>query len=155
MNENINIAEILKDAPRGTKLYSPLLGECKLYRIDDSIQPIIVKAYNELHYFTKYGQYLSTFSNSECLLFPSKENRDWSSFKIPCNYKHFEPLQWVLVKFRPYYSYNNIWEIDFYSHYDDYLKKHKVLSYGYCTDDNILPYEGNEDKLGKSAENEK
>ena len=27
MNENINLCEILKDCPKGTKLYSPVIGE--------------------------------------------------------------------------------------------------------------------------------
>ena len=28
--EKINIAELLKDCPKGMELYSPLCGECKL-----------------------------------------------------------------------------------------------------------------------------
>lgn len=30
MEAKINVAEILKDKPEGTKLYSPICGECKL-----------------------------------------------------------------------------------------------------------------------------
>lgn len=34
MEKEINIAEILKDKPQGTKLYSPICGECKLSYIE-------------------------------------------------------------------------------------------------------------------------
>lgn len=30
MEDKINIAEILRDMPKGTKLYSPLFGKCEL-----------------------------------------------------------------------------------------------------------------------------
>lgn len=35
MVENINIVEILKDKPQGTKLYSSACGKCKLEEVDD------------------------------------------------------------------------------------------------------------------------
>ena len=33
MNENLNLAEILKDCPKGTKLYSTVYGEVEFYGI--------------------------------------------------------------------------------------------------------------------------
>lgn len=36
--EKINIAELLRGAPAGTPLYSPILGECKLVEIDKDIR---------------------------------------------------------------------------------------------------------------------
>lgn len=33
----MNIAEILKDAPKGTKLFSPLFGEVKLESVSDDL----------------------------------------------------------------------------------------------------------------------
>lgn len=33
MENKINIAEILRDMPKGTKLYSPLFGECNLDKV--------------------------------------------------------------------------------------------------------------------------
>lgn len=32
MNENLNLVKILKDAPMDTKLYSPICGECELFK---------------------------------------------------------------------------------------------------------------------------
>ena len=40
---------------------------------------------------------------------------------------------------------------DVYSHYDESTGKHYLVS-GYVGNDNeVIPYEGNEDKLGKSV----
>ena len=33
MNENLNLVEILKDCPEGTKLYSPVFGEVEFESI--------------------------------------------------------------------------------------------------------------------------
>ena len=85
----INIAERLKDCPKGTKLYSPLCGEVTLTTVNrDSRHPICVEGKTTEGdsislSFTKYGQYGVHFNQGECLLFPSKENRDWSSFQNP------------------------------------------------------------------------
>ena len=75
-----NIAEILKNCPKGTKLYSPLCGECEF----DSIRGEWINTYkrNVERYvaFNYFGQHCSYPKDSECLLFPSKENRDWDKF---------------------------------------------------------------------------
>ena len=34
MENKINIAEILRDMPKGTKLYSPLFANCRLEKIN-------------------------------------------------------------------------------------------------------------------------
>ena len=76
-----NIAEILKNYPQGTKLYSPICGECELHMIDnDTITCSFSK--NLYHIcFDIYGHYkIAAYKNSECLLFPSKENRNWNNF---------------------------------------------------------------------------
>lgn len=77
----MNVAEILKDCPKGTKLYSPLCGECTLDSINQS--SIFLWNSNERRLFScnKYGQYFP--DEGECLLFPSKDNRDWSTFQRP------------------------------------------------------------------------
>ena len=83
MNENINLCEILKDCPRGTKLYSATLGKVKLEKIvNESIFPILVSDKdNTMESFTSDGQILRY--RGECTLFPSKDQRDWSKFTAP------------------------------------------------------------------------
>lgn len=82
MNENLNLVEILKDCPKGTKLYSTVLGEVEFKDINDIIGPIIVTTdTGNTECFTADGK-MYNYYNCECLLFPSKEQRDWSKFKI-------------------------------------------------------------------------
>lgn len=75
METKINIAEILKDKPENMKLYSPLFGDVYLSYIQDSI--INVKHHGEITKFFDNGRYYN-YPESEPLLFPSKEMRDWS-----------------------------------------------------------------------------
>ena len=81
MKNNINIAEILKDYPKGTKLYSPLFGNITLEEVDSTdINTIKIryKSDNCANFF-KTGLYYN-YEGAECLLFPSSEMRDWSKF---------------------------------------------------------------------------
>ena len=81
MNNNINIAEILKDYPKGTKLYSPLVGNVTLESINSysTNVTIEVKVDNSYYCFYKTGTYYN-HAGAECLLFPSSEMRDWTKF---------------------------------------------------------------------------
>lgn len=83
MNNNINIAEILKNFPKGTKLYSPLFGEVKLNGISEnsvSILSTYIDGSDDCDYFSKNGKYYQKYSQSECLLFPTSKMRDWTKF---------------------------------------------------------------------------
>ena len=83
MKEKINIVEILKDKPKGTKLYSSACGKCKLEEVDD--KSFKISFYNSKFSFMKRGEgYLDKngqlYDDGECVVFPSKEMRDWSKF---------------------------------------------------------------------------
>lgn len=78
----IDLTEILKGC-EGTKLYSPVFGECKLRTINEGLTfPIDVECRNANFEFTKEGKY-AIYDDAEILLFPSKDQRDWSKFKRP------------------------------------------------------------------------
>ena len=84
MENKINIAEILRDMPEGTKLYTPLFGEVKFDKITIA-DMICISSVNDnrtevYDHFMKNGSFYSSYSQSECLLFPSKLMRDWSKF---------------------------------------------------------------------------
>ena len=83
MTSKINIAEILKDCPKGTELYSPLCGKCYFDRLNYGT--IICKKQNTQEItFTSKGYYMiPVFEGAECMLFPSKDNRDWNTFQRP------------------------------------------------------------------------
>ena len=80
MNENLNLVEILKACPRGTKLYSSVYGEVEFDSTTDREPfPIIVTKGYHNYRFSNYGRlYLAL---GECVLFPSKDQRDWSKFE--------------------------------------------------------------------------
>ena len=82
MNENVNLVEILADCTEGTKLYSPLYGDVELVKVHhhDENLPIEIKlSNNTFDCFSKDGRIFTEF-NGECILFPSREQRDWSKF---------------------------------------------------------------------------
>lgn len=78
MEEKINVAEILKDKPVNTKLYSPLYGDVYLSHIGvrNDINVLHHSTINDFLYDGRYAAY----KESEILLFPSKEMRDWRKF---------------------------------------------------------------------------
>lgn len=81
MNENLNLVEILKDCPKGTKLYSTIYGDVEFESInEDKYHPIIVRIDDDyMECFSADGKIYS-FYDGECTLFPSREQRDWSKF---------------------------------------------------------------------------
>lgn len=96
MNENLNLVDILKDCPKGTKLYSTVFGEVKFKRIDTILShPIVVRIGrvedDHTETFSADGR-LYSYHNGECVLFPSKDQRDWSKFN---------PKQPKQTKFNP------------------------------------------------------
>lgn len=74
METKLNITEILKDKPVNTKLYSPTYGDCNLIVPEDMI---ITDMLGENRCFYEDGKISKA---GECMLFPSKEMRDWSKF---------------------------------------------------------------------------
>ena len=83
METKINIAEILKNKPKGTKLYSSACGKCKLEEVDD--KSFKISFYNSKFGFMNGGEgYLDKngklYDDGECIVFPSKEMQDWSKF---------------------------------------------------------------------------
>lgn len=86
METKLNIAEILKNKPKGTKLHSSVYGDVKLELIteEDSKYPVItmVNAVCGIEYisFTENGLHYEGYPGAELALFPSSKMRDWSKF---------------------------------------------------------------------------
>lgn len=83
MVEKINLVEILKDKPQGTKLYSSACGKCKLEEVDD--KSFKISFYNSKFGFMNGGEWYldkngKLYDDGECVVFPSKEMRDWEKF---------------------------------------------------------------------------
>lgn len=86
MNENLNLVEILKDCQTGTKFYTSVWGEVSFRKLlKDKIYTISIDTCIGNTGLTKEGYYLP-INDAECIIFPSKEQRDWSKFTAPwCN----------------------------------------------------------------------
>lgn len=79
----MNIAEILKYCPKGTKLYCTLCGNVELGEITN-IGTIVIRKVVDVISTSYTLDYEGRYSHSgECVLFPSKDQRDWSKFRLP------------------------------------------------------------------------
>ena len=85
MNENLDLTKILDGYPEGSELYSPLIGPVKYVSSDNliiTVSAVSILGVSQNYYFTADGKYADAlFENGECLLFPSKDQRDWSKFE--------------------------------------------------------------------------
>lgn len=76
MKKELNIAAILKEKPKGTKLWSPISGNCKYeYLIHDSIN-VWFQGLGVIM-LSKKGKWNPC---GETIIFPSKQMQDWSKF---------------------------------------------------------------------------
>lgn len=87
MNENIDLTKILKNCPVGTEFYHLIYDKVYFFGIDlkDIDYPIHLsncKDYMTNITLTENGKHLAGF-DGECILFPSKDQRDWSKFTAP------------------------------------------------------------------------
>ena len=141
MNENLNLVEILKDCPKGTKLYSTIFGDVELVRVcksEEDAFPIEVKRSDgSPTSFMKDGKFYFGYGG-ECTLFPSRDQRDWSKFTAPWLKKErFDPktlksFDKVLVKDRN----ESPWKCTFYSH----ERKDDEIIYKYMTTNSAYVY---------------
>lgn len=77
----MSLVEILKNCPKGMKLYSSLCGEVEFIKVSGLGEMIECKTNNgATHRFYPDGTY---YKGGECVLFPSKKQRDWDDFMIP------------------------------------------------------------------------
>ena len=142
MNENINLTKILKGCPKGTTLYSTIYDEVIFVRIDYVREyPIIVMLDDgRMREFTSNGKYSNEHSG-ECVLFPSKDQRDWSKFERfwdkpkveKFDVKTLHPFDKVLARG----DKDTDWFATFFSHIDD---SSHWASCGYFICAQCIPY---------------
>ena len=119
MNENVNLCEMLKDCPKGTKLYSLIHGEVKFQRIEENTDfPIMALSYTgEEALFDSKGRYFNEYDDAECILFPSKDCHTWKGWKCPkkkierFNPRTLKPFDKILTK-----PFMGNWTCNLFSH---------------------------------------
>ena len=138
--QKLNLCEILKDCPNGTKLYSTVLGYVIFQGIvEGAVYPIVVICENGVNEdFTADGKMFIDF-DGECTLFPSKEQRNWADFIAPWlkkerfDPKTFKAFDKVLARLNK----QGIWCCELFSFIEDDTNLIKCCGayYQYC-----IPY---------------
>ena len=129
MDKKLNLVEILKDCPKEWELYSPMFGKVKFRNIVQGDYPIVVELSDTFYEgFMADGKFTQKY-DGECMLFPSKTQRDWSKFTAPWYKKErekFDPKtlqQYDKVIGRD--SNDDIWECSLFSH----IREHESFPY--------------------------
>ena len=150
MNNNIDLTKILKNCPKGTKFYSPVWGEVSFYKIHEKELYIIeISTMSGYKYLTKEGYYIDV-DGAECILFPSKEQRDWNKFTAPWYKKErfdpktLKPFDRVLVR----NSKTEKWRCEHFSYFNEGNDCPYVtfISYKFC-----VPYNDDTKHLVSTA----
>ena len=142
MNENLDLTKILDGCPEGTEFYSPVYGEVKFVKIDTSlVRPIITSDIikDSFYPFTAKGRVF--FDIGECMLFPSKDQRDWAKFERfwdkpkveKFDPKTLHPFDKVLVR-----NSTEIWQPNFFGYINDENPK-TISCFGFYWD-YCIPY---------------
>lgn len=152
MNENLNLVEILKDCPKGTKLYSTVYGWVEFIGISTGEFPVkYLKDDESLGSATAQGLLLSYY-DGECTLFPSKEQRDWSKFAAPWAELHPANVwheakdkprtkEWILAQFsEDDYEAFALDDLGVETWLDWWCKNYKVRRWAYIRD--LMPKGG-------------
>ena len=123
MNENLDLTKILEGCPKGIDFYHTVYGTVLFNNIDlDSEYPIrFIVGKNQINSVTKSGLAISDYKG-ECILFPSKDQRDWSKFerfwdkpkKEKFDVNTLQPFDKVLMRT----DERSIWEPDFFGYKD-------------------------------------
>ena len=136
MNENLDLTKILEGCPKGIDFYHTVYGTVLFNSIDlDSEYPIrFIVGKNEVNSVTKSGLAISDYKG-ECVLLPSKDQRDWSKFerfwdksKVErFDPKTLQPFDKVLAKD----GFSSKWTCTFFSHMDNDVSFPVYCSGGY------------------------
>ena len=156
MNENINLCEILKDCPQETVLYSPMYGNVYFSHIagdgDDGIVCVYKNKFSKgctRYIYSQDRDIVAFYSNGttgnfdfnitdECMLYPSKNQRDWSKFTAPWYKKErFDPKTLKAFDSVLVYGEYEGWFCTIFSHIGvgEYPYNTASGNYGWC-----IPY---------------
>lgn len=133
MNENLDLTKILEGCPKYTPFYSQIFGTIFFIRIETCLSGkyiVFALCDNGVFSVDSKGKYAISNDSTEldCIVFPSKDQRDWSKFvrfwdkpKIERFDIHtFHPFEKVLFRVG-----ESPWRCGFFSHIvsDDFNKE--------------------------------
>ena len=139
MNENLDLTKILDGCPKGTEFYHAGFGRVWFFGIDlDSDYPIRLSLNNDPcdnTFLTKKGT-VNVQYDGECILFPSRTQRDWLKFERfwdkpkveKFDLKTLQPFDKILARD----GNHHIWTCALLSHIDNLNEEYKVITVGSC-----------------------
>ena len=137
MNENIDLTKILKNCPVGWKFWSPLLGNVEFHYICQAgVRVKTIKGDSWKLNQDGTAKIGADIASPEIMLYPSKEQKDWSKFTAPWYKKdRFDPktlqsFDKVLIKYE-----DNDWICSFFSKHKDVINSYPIRACVYC-----IPY---------------
>ena len=147
MNENIDLSKILKGCPVGTEFYHVVYGKVWFDDIlngdSDEYCFITFSLYDESHTIisiTKKGTFSMRY-DGECLIFPSKDQRDWSKFERfwdkPKKVEKFDPKVFQAFDKALLREEDEQWKAALFSHIDN---SHGAMCCGYFVWKQCIPY---------------
>ena len=138
--QDLNLCEILKHCPKGEMFWSPLLGDVKLYGTDQETEKVVVTAVGNVNWSINADGTIpiESFTSPEIMLYPSREQRDWTKVKYEPKKEKFDPktlkaFDKVLV------NHDDIWKVDIFSH----ICQYEPNGWCQCTGDSYyicIPY---------------
>ena len=139
MNENINLKKILKDCPRGWKFWSPVYDEVEFCNICGPGDGIIIRIKTGTLKIINFDATITLhyIKSSIPVLYPSKDQQDWSKFTAPWykkdtfDPKTLQPFDKVLVRA----NLGETWFCTTFSHI-----RIKTPAYPYQTSSGMYPY---------------
>ena len=124
MNENLDLTKILDGCPPGTEFYHLIYGQVALREVIKDEYPIVLEPINKFirTTLTKDGRMNNRY-DGECLLYPSKTQRDWSKFERfwdeseaeRFDPKTLQPFDKVLVRNSSF----DFWGVEIFGYIDD------------------------------------
>lgn len=86
MSKELKLSEILKNAPSGIKLYSPIFGDVEFVGIaspqDFPYTIEVMNSLGETQQFTDDGRYFADFEDCDCMLFPTRTMQNWDGWQF-------------------------------------------------------------------------
>ena len=138
--QELNLCEILKHCPKGEQFWSPLFGDVNLFYIDEEAKNIKVLTKSGFTWnINRDGTIMiNGGGSSEIMLYPSREQRDWTKVKYEPKKEKFDPKT-LKVFDKVLVNHDDIWKVDFFSH----ICQYEPNGWCQCTGDSYyicIPY---------------
>lgn len=141
--EKINVAELLKDCPKGMELDCAICNGVKFKELDKNPNfPIVVRSNGYEFTLTKYGQ-VHNIEDAKCVIFP-KGKTTWEGFQRP--FKDGDVvtnIEGVVIIYRGITTYGYCGSFVSLDHYNQLIPHYK----SYLTDSIRLATEEEKQKL--------